>query len=463
MSYTVEGLQPLTKHSSRLTTTHNIPIVGLYPDTVNSITITLEDKSGQLYEGTTQITTSPLPSFFPEIEIVKLDRSRMETGLHLLELLVPNGDKFDSYSIYFDDNGEVRWYIDLSEMRRIAFSIPRLKNGNSLYVSWIDVLELNELGETINQWQLGGYAGDHDIKELPNGNLLMGASKRGSTIYQHGTLRKTRYDFAVELDRQSMNAIKEWDMRSVLDVDRGLLNQELGRDNYYDWFHINSVNYDDRDNSILVSGRNQGVVKLDQANRPKWILAPHKGWGKSGIKGDGAETTPYLLTAIDKKGDVLSEEVQQGTMRTSDFEWPTGQHNIQILNNGNLLLFDNGFSRNFQQIPTYSRAVEYKIDDKNKTIQQIWEYGKERGLDMFSGITSSVQVLPETQNRLITSGYIRASTDEPHAKMIEITYPNNEVVFEARAYFKNTAPPEVVQWAKFDVVYKGQRIDLLQE
>lgn len=36
----------------------------------------------------------------------------------------------------------------------------------------------------------------------------------------------------------------------------------------------------------------------------------------------------------------------------------------------------------------YSRAVIYKIDQKKMTIQQIWEYGKERGFEWYSPITS---------------------------------------------------------------------------
>ncbi len=125
--------------------------------------------------------------------------------------------------------------------------------------------------------------------------------------------------------------------------------------------------------------------------------------------------------------------------------------------NGNLLIFDNGLSRNFERKPTYSRAVEYKIDDDKRTIQQVWQYGKERGLDMYSPITSDVDVLEQTGNRLIVAGNIRASSDRPHAKMIEITYPANEVVFEAKIYFKDLNGDGTKSWAQFDLVFKGKR------
>ena len=39
----------------------------------------------------------------------------------------------------------------------------------------------------------------------------------------------------------------------------------------------------------------------------------------------------------------------------------------------------------------YSRAVIYKIDQNKMTVQQIWEYGKERGFEWYSPITSLVE------------------------------------------------------------------------
>ena len=39
----------------------------------------------------------------------------------------------------------------------------------------------------------------------------------------------------------------------------------------------------------------------------------------------------------------------------------------------------------------YSRAVVYKIDQKKMTVEQIWEYGKERGHDWYSPVTSLVE------------------------------------------------------------------------
>lgn len=458
-----DGQSPIIRSFDSFTEEHRLPVIGLYAHVENSVTIELVDEDDNHYRGAIKIQTPPLPDFFPRIEISIIDTTRMEPGDHLIEILIPNKDKFDSYTIVFDNSGDIRWYLDMSETKRLAFSTLRMQNGNSMYVSWIDAYELDDLGRTIQQWQLGSYAGDHDIVELPDGNLLMGASKRESTILINGQSLNTRYDAAVELDRETMNVVKEWDMREVLDVDRSLVNEPIGRDDYFDWFHINSVAYSAPDDCVLISGRNQGVIKVDQNNQLKWILAPHLGWGRGGPMGQGQPTAPFLLTAIDSNGNPFPKQVQDGLALIDEFEWPSGQHSIELLENGNLLLFDNGFARGFERTPAYSRAVEYEINEEERTIRQVWQYGKELGLEFFSAITSDVDVLPNTNNRLITSGYIRLSNDEPHARLIEISYPDNEVIFDAKVYFKNTAPKDVNAWAKFDVLYKAERYYLIPQ
>jgi arylsulfate sulfotransferase len=306
-----------------------------------------------------------------------------------------------------------------------------------------------------------GNAGNHEVMELPNGRLLMGGSKKDATVIRNGRQVATRHDHVVLWDRKLNRTVKEWDMRQVMDIDRMFIPADYNMDFAADWFHINSIAQSPKDKSILISGRNQGVVKVDQDNQLKWIMAPHQNWGKAGFDGKGLETSKYLLTAIDKNGQVLTKVVQEGMEGADDFEWSTGQHSVSVLENGNILLFDNGLMRNNSPTPSYSRAVEYRVDEKNKTIQQVWEYGKSRGLDMYSPITSDVDILPKTGNRLITAGNIRKSSLAPHAKLIEITHPENEVVFEAKIFFKDALGTKANDWAQFDLVFRGERYALV--
>ena len=460
----IPGRIPVIKNFSVYETHHTITVLGLYPGKTNLVSVKLTTKDDDVYSGDIELKTNPLPYFFPTIEIIKLDRTQMEPGFHLIEMLIANNGKFLSYTIMFDDNGDIRWFMDMSSVGQIAYSGLRNRKGNWLYLSWIDIWELSDLGEVIQNEKMWLYAGNHHIIELEGDRILMGGSKKDAKVIRRdGYKTITRYDYMIEWDRKANKGVKEWDLAEVLDINRSVYPEDYGLDTKIDWFHINSITQSLKDNSLLVSGRNQGVLKVDSDNNLQWILAPHRGWGKSGRTGEGFNTSDYLLTAIDSNKVAFAEPVQQGIQAMDGFEWSTGQHALNILDNGNLLLFDNGLSRNFKETPSYSRAVEYRIDEKNMTIQQVWEYGKSRGLDMYSPITSDVDVLPTTQNRLITVGNIRESSAPPHSKIIEITYPDNKEVFEAHVFFKDAKGSGEKSWAQFDLVFRGERYPLYND
>ncbi len=460
VSITVPGESPVVREFTDYLNFQEVPVLGLYPDQENELEIILTTKDGEEYQGITKVKTEALPTGFPTIDVTTLQADKMEEGFHLVDLLLANNGKFLPYTVMFDDQGVIRWFMDMSEQGQITYTTYRLKNGNWLYLNWVKLLEVDDIGKTIKEEQMWGNAGNHELIELPNGMLLMGGSKKDTYVVSEGRKVPTRFDHAVIWDRLTNRTAKEWDMRKYLKVDRQIFPADYGMDPATDWFHVNSIAASIPDNSMLVSGRNQGVVKIGPDENLRWILAPHVAWGQAGFDGQGLNTTDYLLAATNPAGELYPGEVQQGRVSADDFDWPTGQHALNILPNENLLLFDNGLRRNFDAKPSYSRAVEYEIDEANRTITQVWQYGKERGLDMYSPITSDVDALPNG-NRLVTSGNVRASGKPGHGKMIEITYPNNEVVFEADIYFKDALGTGEKSWGQFDILFRGERYALL--
>jgi arylsulfate sulfotransferase len=460
VSITVPGETPVVLEFEDYLNFREVPVLGLYPGQENELEIKLITQGKQEYKGTTVVTTKALPAGFPTIDVTTLQPDKMEAGFHLIELLLANNGKFLPYTVMFDNQGVIRWFMDMSEQEQITYTTYRLKNGNWLYLNWINLLEVDNLGRTIREEKMWGNAGNHEIIEMSNGMLLMGGSKKDSYVMSEGRKVPTRFDHVLIWDRLTNRTAMEWDMRKYLKVDRQVFPADYGMDPATDWFHVNSIGMSLQDNSVLVSGRNQGVIKIGADDSLRWILAPHVAWGQAGFDGKGLNTTDYLLAATNSAGELYPGEVQQGRISADDFDWPTGQHALNLLPNGNLLLFDNGLRRNFEAKPTYSRAVEYKIDEANRTITQVWQYGKERGLDMFSPITSDVDVLLNG-NRLITSGNIRASGKPGHGKMVEISYPDNEVVFEADIYFKDALGTGEKSWGQFDILFRGERYSLV--
>jgi hypothetical protein len=95
---------------------------------------------------------------------------------------------------------------------------------------------------------------------------------------------------------------------------------------------------------------------------------------------------------IDKDSNIILssrhlDEISKINSETGEFIWRLGgknneftflndtakfshQHYARRLANNNILLFDNG---NFHT-PSYSRAVEYNLNETSKTVQMVWEY-----------------------------------------------------------------------------------------
>ena len=127
--------------------------------------------------------------------------------------------------------------------------------------------------------------------------------------------------------------------------------------------------------------------------------------------------------------------------------------------NGNLLVFDNGSHRNFNENDNYSRAVEYKISEDNKTVEQVWQYGKERGEEFYSAIVSDVDYLSNSNNILVTSGFLTPNT-KYSAKIVEVDYETGEEVFEATLIYKTLRGNKTGAWGQSDILYRSERMEL---
>lgn len=450
-SVKVLGQLPVEQSFDTYSANLKVPVVGLYAGRTNKVELTLQFEEGEVKD-TIEILTEGLPAYFPRIEINKLDRSQMEPGMHLCDIHYAKQGKYDSRPLIFDDSGEVRWYLDLGFFGDIIWPVQRLKNGNLLVGGRNRIYEYDMLGQELKKDSINQrYRIHHDIVELPNGNLLMAVRKEGAYITLNGNKEKSYNDFMILYDRASSKVLKEWDLAKHLDVSRDDLNANAKGD----WLHMNGLAFDQRDSSIIISCRKQGLVKISWQDELMWIMAPKKNWGKSGRDRNGFDTNPFLLTAIDADGEPYSEEVQMGNESPEDFDFPWGQHAPKLLPNDNIMLFDNGYLRNYNLSVNYSRAVEYEVDEKDMTVKQIWQHGKERGKNFFSMLISDVDYLKQTENVLITSGFIAYN-----AKILEVRYPEKEEIFEATLYFSTLNGNKTFAWGQLDILYRSERFDL---
>ena len=351
-------------------TQHVIPVYGLYADTENEVTIKMES-SGELK--TLQLQTSPLPEDFILPTNVTVNADYIDQELYFY---TPSSD---GYTAAYDLNGDVRWYLTTSNV----WEINRLQNGHLILSSdrtvsppyyMTGLMEMDLLGKVYTEYVFpGGY--HHDVYELPSGNLLIAGNNPSKSVVE---------DYVLEIDRQTGEVVKEWDVSSVLPMTAGKSENWTE----HDWFHNNSVFYDEINNAIILSGRHQdAVISLDyESGDLNWIIGDSTNWPD--------EMKPYFFTPI---GD--------------SFEWQWSQHSAKVLPNGDIFIFDNGNNRSKHPLEyveakdNYSRGVIYRLNEEDMTIEQIFEFGKEQGSSFYSPYISEVDYLgPE--HYLIHSGGI---------------------------------------------------------
>lgn len=449
---TVLGNIPIHKEFNELSDSHEIPIVGLYPNTTNKVLLQLSSGS-ELLQDTIFIETANIPDHFPTISIANLQEDNMEKGFHLCDLHFANYGSFNSMPTIFDNAGTIRWYLDLSSFGKILYPISRLSNGNYILGGKNQIIEYDILGRKVNQHTLDKkYKVHHEIVEVLDEKLLVAIGRDDVTIELDGKSVTSQMDHVLLYNTKTGSIEKEWDLAKYLDVSRDDLNI-LDKS---DWIHINGLAFSEKDSMIYVSSKNQGLIKINWENELEWILSANKNWGQGGRTGNGAETEPYLLTAIDKQGKRFANSIQNGDANAEEFEFPWGMHAPLIMENGNIMLFDNGYKRNFafDEKAYYSRAVEYLVNDEDKTVQQVWQFGKRYGPLLYSMLLSDVDHLPQTDNILVTYGNINK-----YAKILEVDYETSDIVFEASLQFKTYKGTNEFAWGQLDMLYRSERIE----
>ena len=411
---TIHGDDDLTTftHTFDSSTDHYLPIYGLYADRDNKVTISYKDGDQSVTKDIT-ITTDKLPDDMVLPTEVKANKEKLANELYFF---TPSSK---GYAVAYDVNGDVRWYID----QLATWKIDRLNNGHLLLSTerlinqpyyTTGLYEMDLLGKVYTEFSLpGGY--HHDYFEMANGNLLVSSDDFNSDA---GTVE----DYIVELDRQTGEIVKKFDLKEVLNTDDGKSENWSS----YDWFHNNSVWYDEKTNVVILSGRHKdAVIAIDyDSGKLKWIIGDPTNWDE--------EYQKYFFTPV---GD--------------DFEWQWSQHAAMVTPEGYIFILDNGNNKSKvsdDYVPaedSYTRGVMYKIDTDKMTIEQVWQYGKERGSDFYSPYISDVDYLDDGHYIVHSGGIVKVDgkpSNQPaglsngkvelNSDTVELL--NDEVIFEIK-------------------------------
>lgn len=419
-------------------TDHSIPVLGLYPDTENEVTVTLTDESGNSMGKTVTIKTGTLAKSIATIDVKEADTQKMDLGDSELTFVIPSTKR--AYA--FDANGDVRWH----STRYNSHIFKELTNGNLLYLTkesndadtYNVLLETDYLGKIYHRYDFssssaandtGKSEGEmtvihHDGIELPSGNFLLTVND-GSNYIE---------DTMIELNRETGEIEKTIDLKDILPEafyeDYDSTSREDGK---VDWFHQNSVEYDEADNSIIISGRHQDtIMKIDyDTSEIKWIMGDSSGWPESYQK--------YFL-----KGDVKASGGQHAAIVLPDQD--DNDETTDILYYDNNISVTRGDEETSEK---YSEARQVRINDAEMTIEEVWTFGEALGKDYYTKIIGSARYLSNTGNRLVNFGY----RDEGQTSSImEVTEEGETVLNVDLTDFPTSA------WA-----YRAERFSLYNE
>ena len=199
------------------------------------------------------------------------------------------------------------------------------------------------------------------------------------------------------------NLIFDWNASDYLNIYDYENNLFIGNiPGQIEWMHGNSIEVD-YDNNLIISNRKSSeIIKIDrETGNVIWIM--------------GGPTNEFTILNDDLNG----------------VSW---QHDVSRLENGNILIFDNG---NYHT-PHTSRAVEYEIDETNKIATLVWEY--QNPYNYKSKAMGSAQRLPNG-NTLINWGTIQIEGTNLGANIMEVDYNKNitlEIQYDVYQSYKVT-------------------------
>lgn len=303
----------------------------------------------------------------------------------------------NSYIQIYDNSGAPAYYKELSSAGGAYNALRILDNGKLAFygentLNWVIVDKNFNILDRISC--VGPYTTNfHTLFLSPTGNYLLVANEfKTIDLSQKVQGGKTKVFLAnniiQELD-QNKRLVFEWNCYDHIDVLDATTDVDLTKDNI-DPYHINCARYD-TDGNIIANFRNlDAFIKINRSNgNIMWICG-------------GSRSKKNQFTFYNDTRD--------------NFFGFSHQHDPKRLPNGNILLFDNG---NLKPNP-YSRAVEYQINEAEKTMTKVWEY--RRTPEVYATFMGNAQRLPNGNTMIGWGG-------NPTCVATEVT-PAGKTVFE---------------------------------
>ena len=423
VTYTVhvEGLPDFTataadQSGQAYSRTHEFQLIGLVPGETNQVTMVISGSWGNVRQQVSfSITMPETRSGYP----TRLDYTDGESGAALSQglftMMRTNG--YLGYGFFFDNEGVLRY-----EMVLEGYGLDRILWVDGDMVTCISstrLARLDGLGRVKRVYDLTGYELHHDIIGGLAGKVIALVDKLDS---------ETIEDVVVEVDLET-GAVTELVDFSVL-MEAYFRNEThpvpLTGDFFWqagewDWLHLNTVEYLEEGDSLIVSSRETStVIKVENVHsQPElvWLLGDPAFW-------EGTAYEDLSLTPV------------------GDFVFQYGQHSVEYAGAGEeegvyyLRLYNNNYWSNSTRdyVPELDESVSeslygdsgdhswvyvYRVDENQGT------FSLEQSFPVpYSSIVSNAAPTGEDGNWVVNSGisHVYGEYDETGTLIREFSY-----------------------------------------
>ncbi len=290
------------------------------------------------------IGQNPVSDYFPDIKI--LESNNPAPGYFFL---AAKGLSADDASLYIGIVDNFGTPVFFRKMNKASGSMRLMPDGRIGYLNGVPrkLFILDEMLQVESQYQIDGYKiNGHDWAYDTEGNiLLMGKAvsyKDMSSLIEGGNVNAEVLDVVIqEFDKDGILKYT-WNSADHFDIFDGNENSDYldYTEAQLDYVHANSVAFDS-DTSFIISCRH-----MDE------------------------------ITKVDRRTGEIIWRLGGKNNQFTFVNDPIGfshQHSISRLENGNILLFDNGNLQETQE----SSSIIYDLDEVNMTATLVHRYGRE--------------------------------------------------------------------------------------
>lgn len=381
---------------------HRIPIMGLYADYLNIVKFELLNKQGKTFKRKTfKVRTMPLKGKTAGATVTK--KTSKTKYMYGLTLVYGGGEGY--YPFAFDRNGDIRYCFSMTHK---TYGFQPLTNGRVLLLSnkvtrltctnttSTQMFEVDQMGRFHKMYKLEKGI-HHDMAEMANGNIAAGSNAVDGNTFE---------DSIIEMDKESGAVINEIKLKDY--IDNAYVNAS-------DWAHLNSIEYNEEEKTVMASLRNlHSVAKINYEKKELlWIMGNPLFW-------EGSTVADKVLTPVGENIEWFFQQHSAYTIKADLDGNPDTKH---------IVVYDNHIhtrrSVSFYDNDKNSYVRIYTINEKEKTISLLKSFPCRRST------LRSIGIFEEKAGRVIAmNGKQKNSADAWTSSIVEFDYESEEILNE---------------------------------